>query len=400
MSDSDRYKFTIVDGFVTEVYEYDDGVWEREPIEANELYQVSGSNVFRYENYGSFIETKIYSDPDGDGVYVESGSRTTDSPSDDSSSDDISDDDSSGDSHEDDWYKFTLVDGQVTEVYEYDDGVWELDSIDSNETFEVSGDNIIETETYGAFVETKVYTDPDGDGIYIELHDSSDDGRYKDSGGNDDWHGGRGDDHFYAGLGDDSIDGGDDTDTVYYEDHHDDYSLTFSNGSILVASLQGQTGRDTLINVERLSFLDECLAFDSDDANSAGGIYRTYQAAFNRTPDKVGFGFWLAQADDGMSAVDIAERFTWTQEFMDEYGVRVPDHFLAGSDIQSVVEGFYRNVLEREYDEEGRDYYTGVIERHEKTVGQVLAEISDSQENRDNLESVIQNGMTYDLWLG
>ena len=62
--------------------------------------------------------------------------------------------------------------------------------------------------------------------------------------------------------------------------------------------------------------------------------------------------------------------------------------------------GFYENVLGRAPDAGGLNYYTGVIESHEKTVGRVLAEISDSLENYDATIELIQNGIQYDLWVG
>ncbi|MBK7003528.1 MAG: DUF4214 domain-containing protein [Rhodoferax sp.] len=58
------------------------------------------------------------------------------------------------------------------------------------------------------------------------------------------------------------------------------------------------------------------------------------------------------------------------------------------------------NVLGREPDVGGRDFYTNQITTHAKTVGQVLAEISDSPENIVQLAGVIENGITYTAWMG
>ena len=44
---------------------------------------------------------------------------------------------------------------------------------------------------------------------------------------------------------------------------------------------------------------DTSVAFDIAGANSAGGIYRTYLAAFYRTPEKTGLGYWIDRADNG-----------------------------------------------------------------------------------------------------
>ncbi len=165
-------------------------------------------------------------------------------------------------------------------------------------------------------------------------------------------------------------------------------------------SLSSGGGNINLHNVKRLQFTDTCIALDIDDANSAGGIYRTYQAAFNRTPDKAGFGYWIDRADKGASAVQMAEEFVWSQEFQAVYGVVIQDQYLVGSDVESVVEGFYRNVLGREPDRGGLEFFAGVIENQERTVGRVLAEIADSVENREYMASVINKGVEYDLWMG
>jgi hypothetical protein len=46
------------------------------------------------------------------------------------------------------------------------------------------------------------------------------------------------------------------------------------------------------------------------------------------------------------------------------------------------------------------NYYTDVIESHEKTVDRVLAEISDSPENYDGTIELIANGIVFDPWVG
>jgi hypothetical protein len=126
-----------------------------------------------------------------------------------------------------------------------------------------------------------------------------------------------------------------------------------------------------------------------------------YKATFNREPDHGGLGYWIAQADAGnKSAVQMAEDFTWSAEFQDLYDITTTDNYGTGTDVSDLVTGFYQNVLGRAPDQGGLDYYSGVIQTHEKTVGRVLAEISDSQENYDNTIDLIQNGIQYDLWVG
>jgi len=162
----------------------------------------------------------------------------------------------------------------------------------------------------------------------------------------------------------------------------------------------GSEGFDYINSIERIVFSDSSLAFDTESSNSAGGIYRTYQAAFNRTPDKVGFGYWIDRADNGASAVQMAEGFVWSAEFQTLYGVTTSDNYLVGNDVEAVVDLFYRNVLGRAPDQGGLDYYASTIVAQDKTGGRVLAEIADSAENRANLLPTIESGMQYNLWLG
>jgi hypothetical protein len=160
-------------------------------------------------------------------------------------------------------------------------------------------------------------------------------------------------------------------------------------------------GTDTLVDIERCIFEDKALAFDKDGAASAGGIYRLYKATFNREPDHGGLGYWIAQADSKTKdAVRMAEDFTWSEEFQNLYGITTADNYGTGTDVEALVTGFYVNVLGRTPDQGGLDFYTGVIESKERTVGRVLAEISDSPENYDGTIALITNGIVYDPWVG
>ena len=194
------------------------------------------------------------------------------------------------------------------------------------------------------------------------------------------------------------IDGGPGRDTIkYYYDLAEISISVLSNKSVQVVKPDG--GIDSLNNVERLQGNDLSQAFDIESSNSAGGIYRTYKAAFNRTPDNHGLGYWIDRADNGASAVQMAEEFVWSAEFQTLYGVTTTDQYLTGNNVEAVVDLFYQNVLGRTPDPVGLAYYASTIEFQNKTGGQVLAEIADSAENRANLLPTIENGMQYDLWV-
>lgn len=86
-----------------------------------------------------------------------------------SSGHDEFEDDSSGHDHK--AFKFTVVDGKVTEVFEQDDGAWKSESIDDDgsETYTVEGSEVIRTEVKPFGTETTHYADVDADGVYLRV---------------------------------------------------------------------------------------------------------------------------------------------------------------------------------------------------------------------------------------
>ena len=171
--------------------------------------------------------------------------------------------------------------------------------------------------------------------------------------------------------------------------------------TIFLTDKSGLGGKDTLLGIERVKFSDLAIAFDTDGAISAGGIYRLYKATFDRVPDTAGLGYWIAQADAGnKDAVRMAEDFTWSQEFQALYDIKTNDNYGTGTDVKALVTGFYENVLGRTPDQGGLNFYTDVIQSKERTVGRVLAEISDSQENYNGTIDLIATGIAYTPFVG
>jgi hypothetical protein len=205
-----------------------------------------------------------------------------------------------------------------------------------------------------------------------------------------------------GGGGNDLLIGrGDESVTALFWGGYADYTISEGSGGFRVEAKASNEGLDTLVDLYRIRFADSDLALDTDGATSAGGIYRLYKATFNREPDTGGLGYWIAQADAGSKdAVRMAEDFTWSEEFQSLYGITTTDNYGTGTDVSELVTGFYENVLGRSPDAGGLNYYTGVIESHQKTVGRVLAEISDSPENYDGTIALIANGIVFDPWVG
>ncbi|MEN9867040.1 MAG: hypothetical protein RL748_2630, partial [Pseudomonadota bacterium] len=145
---------------------------------------------------------------------------------------------------------------------------------------------------------------------------------------------------------------------------------------------------DTVQNVERIEFQDKGIALPGD--THAAQVYRVYQAAFNRTPDQDGLGFWIKQIDKGVQLTDIASGFIQSGEFKALYG--------AAPANPDLVNKFYQNVLHRAPDAGGLNFWVDALNSHRATPEQVLAQFAESPENQAALTGVIDAGFTFTLF--
>lgn len=206
--------------------------------------------------------------------------------------------------------------------------------------------------------------------------------------GNDIMSGGDGNDLIIAGSGNDTISGGAGHDTVTFSGARANYTVLQTAAGITVTDKTGADGVDALSGVERVLFTDSGIAFDG--SGNGGEAYRVYQAAFNRTPDKGGVGFWISAMDKGMSLKEVAQNFVVSAEFKLAYGAAPSNAELVGK--------FYENVLHRQPEKAGFDFWVGVLDRKEASVADVLEAISESAENVAGLAAVIGAGFEYTLY--
>ena len=193
--------------------------------------------------------------------------------------------------------------------------------------------------------------------------------------------GGPGNDYLTATVGGRSIDGGAGVDTVFYT--NDYVQIRRAGGSFTVDSWSDGS-RDTLTGVERVMTASQALALDID--GSGGQVYRLYQAAFNRTPDQAGLGYWMDKMDHGNSLQSVAQDFVGSNEFIGAYGSRPSD-----ADFVNLL---YHNVLHRDGEAAGVAYWLQLL--HDGAAREiVLVAFSESQENQAALIGTIGNGFTY-----
>jgi len=108
-----------------------------------------------------------------------------------------------------------------------------------------------------------------------------------------------------------------------------------------------------LTSIERALFTESKDALDLSIAGNLGQVYRLYQTAFDRTPDKIGFGFWLSVSNAGQTLTAIAQSFIDSAEFTDLYG--------ANTSNMAFIDALYDNVLQRDGEASGGilEWYAG-----------------------------------------
>ncbi len=166
--------------------------------------------------------------------------------------------------------------------------------------------------------------------------------------------------------------------------YRSNYAVTRQqDGSVTIQRLRDGAVQATLPAATSLEFQDAMVTFD--DSGVEGQAYRLYQAAFNRTPDAAGLGFWIGAIRSGVSLLDVANGFYGSGEFQSTYGQVSDSQFLTL---------LYRNVLNRTPDQGGLDFWVKSMQAGTPRA-LVLRDFSESAENRKNVAAAISAGVTY-----
>lgn len=164
--------------------------------------------------------------------------------------------------------QFTLVDGAVTNLLQYDGGRWKSERISANESYAYDGKILTKTETEKGRTEVTTYGDLNGGGVFtkvssvyvpavagvdVSIIDNSDHsygGESSDDSLDNDYHGGTGNDTIRGRLGHDSLQGESGNDSLYGDEGNDDLgggdgddSLSGGVGDDI---LRGDIGKDSL----------------------------------------------------------------------------------------------------------------------------------------------------------
>ncbi len=173
--------------------------------------------------------------------------------------------------------------------------------------------------------------------------------------------------------------------TQAFEEVRAAYQVTLGPKGATVVHLA--SGRSVAVEagVQRLRFADGTLVIDTE--GNGGTVYRVYQAAFDRKPDAGGYAFWLDAADKGMDIGSIAAEFLKSPEFRTLYGTAP-----GNADLLS---RYYQNVLHRQPDPAGYDYWLKLLNAGAVTPAQMLAMFSDGEENKAQVAADVRGG----IWL-
>lgn len=182
-----------------------------------------------------------------------------------------------------------------------------------------------------------------------------------------------------------TVDGGAGHDIVRIGDTRAAYAIQAAKTGTGFTLTDRNGGVSQLDNVERIMFSDTAYALDIH--GNGGQAYRLYQAAFARTPDEGGLGFWIDKFDKGLGADVIAQGFIDSSEYKEKYGLV--------STNRELVYTYYANILHRAPEEGGLTFWVDVLDNRKASVAEVLADISESLENQQNVAMLIGNGFAY-----
>jgi len=186
-----------------------------------------------------------------------------------------------------------------------------------------------------------------------------------------------------GGAGNDTLDGGTGTDTSVFRGSMLDYAVAKTDGGRSVQdTVAGRDGFDVLVDIERLSFSDLTLAFDT--GGDPGNAYALWNAAFDRAPTPEEIGRWIAPFDAGHDIVHVA------QAFIDAYAPGISYH--------DEVFILYQNVVGTAPGQFETDYYVGILGRGEMTQAELFVFAAKHDLNQADYVELVAGGISYTPW--
>jgi serralysin len=200
-------------------------------------------------------------------------------------------------------------------------------------------------------------------------------------------YGGSGNDILRGTTANDGIFGSDGFDILSYTGPRNQYLLTSGDsGHVLRVSNLANPGEvDTVGGIERIEFSDRTLTFEI--TGFAAEAFRLYQAAFGRSADAGGLGYYIALLENGVPIHTIALDFASSKEFQALYGTNASD--------ETALKATYQNVLHRAPDPAGYEYWLDLLSKDKVDVGTLLVSFAESSENQAALIGTLSAGYEY-----
>jgi hypothetical protein len=162
------------------------------------------------------------------------------------------------------------------------------------------------------------------------------------------------------------------------------YEISFVNGAIIGTSKTTDL-QDFKLVTSTVRLPDITLSFDVN--GPTGQLYRLYKAAFARTPDVGGLGFWKdAMERDGFAIGQVAIAFLDSPESKATYGSNTSD--------SEFITRLYKNVLGRAPDADGFAFWSKALINGVKRPD-ILVAFAESAENKAAVADTMSTGMAY-----
>ncbi len=150
-------------------------------------------------------------------------------------------------------------------------------------------------------------------------------------------------------------------------------------------SIETNIGKEDITNINSLKFSDQSLDVTKDILgvfnqitgvdDITGKIFRLYNASFSRFPDSSGLNYWIRMNQSGENTYrQTCASFILSEEFINKYGTIISN--------ESYLNTLYLNVLERDPDNDGLNYWLGQLNQGFESRGEVLMGFSESTENK------------------
>ena len=136
--------------------------------------------------------------------------------------------------------------------------------------------------------------------------------------------------------------------------------------SLIVAAAapaSGSASATPVLTIDEATTLEQLVNSSDYDSQVQGDVLRLYRAFFDREPDVGGAPNWIAVNRGGWSLDQIAEFFTQRNAFANSY---------AGTTDRTYITRIFSNVLDRDYDQEGFDYWLRLLETRQLTRGGIV----------------------------